>query len=34
MTPQQVSDDLEAWFFISRSSEQAADLAERSRVNL
>ena len=34
MTPQQVSDDLEAWFFISRSSEQAADLAARSRVNL
>jgi general stress protein 26 len=34
MTPQQVSDDLEAWFFISRSSEQAADIAERPQVNL
>jgi general stress protein 26 len=34
MTPQQVDDDLEAWFFISRSSEQAADIAARSRVNL
>ncbi len=34
MTPQQVSDDLEAWFFISRSSEQAADIAARPRVNL
>ena len=34
MTPQQVTDDLEAWFFISRTSEQATDLAERPRVNL
>ena len=29
MTPQQVNDDLEAWFFISRSSDQADDLAAR-----
>ncbi len=34
MTPQQVTDDLEAWFFISRSSEQAADISSQSRVNL
>jgi general stress protein 26 len=34
MTPQQVTDDLEAWFFISRSSEHAADLVARPRVNL
>ena len=34
MTPQQVTDDLEAWFFISRSSEHAADLRARPRVNL
>ncbi len=34
MTPQQVTDDLEAWFFISRTSEQARDIAERPRVNL
>jgi len=34
MTPQQVSDDLEAWFFISRSSEQAADIAAQPLVNL
>jgi general stress protein 26 len=34
MTPQQVTDDLEAWFFISRSSEQAEDVATRPRVNL
>ena len=34
MTPQQVSDNLEAWFFISRSSEQAADLGSRPDVNL
>ena len=34
MTPQQVSDDLEAWFFISRSSQQASDLGARPRVNL
>ncbi len=34
MTPQQVSDDLEAWFFISRSSDQAADIVARPRVNL
>src|SRR4051794_21476275 len=27
MTPQQVTDDLEAWFFISGTSEQAADIA-------
>ena len=34
MTPQQVTDDLESWFFISRSSEQAADLGARPDVNL
>ena len=34
MTPQQVTDDLEAWFFVSRSSEQAQDLVARPRVNL
>jgi len=34
MTPQQVNDDLEAWFFISRSSDQAGDLAARPDVNL
>ena len=34
MTPQQVNDDLEAWFFISRNSEQAADIRVRPRVNL
>ncbi len=34
MTPQQVTDDLEAWFFVSRSSEHAADLVARPRVNL
>jgi general stress protein 26 len=34
MTPQQVTDDLEAWFFISGTSEQAADIAERPSVNL
>jgi general stress protein 26 len=34
MTPQQVTDDLEAWFFISRTSEQAADIAVRPGVNL
>ena len=34
MTPQQVTDDLEAWFFISRTSEQAADLTARPTVNL
>jgi general stress protein 26 len=34
MTPQLVTDDLEAWFFISRSSEHAADLVARPRVNL
>ena len=34
MTPQQVTDQLEAWFFVSRSSEQAADVARRPRVNL
>jgi general stress protein 26 len=34
MTPQQVTDDLEAWFFISRSSEQAVDVSQRPRVNL
>ncbi len=33
MTPQQVSDELVAWFFISRSSEQAADIGARRRVN-
>jgi general stress protein 26 len=34
MTPQQVSDNLEAWFFISHSSVQAADIAAEPRVNL
>ncbi len=34
MTPQQVTDDLEAWFLISRTSEQATDVAERPRVNM
>jgi general stress protein 26 len=34
MTPQQVTDDLEAWFFISRDSEQAADIRVRPAVNL
>ena len=34
MTPQQVSDELEAGFFISRSSEQAADIAAQPLVNL
>jgi len=34
MTPQQVADDLQAWFFISRSSDQAKDLAARPRVNM
>jgi general stress protein 26 len=34
MTPQQVTDELEAWFFVSRTSEQARDVAERPRVNL
>ena len=34
MTPQQVTDDLESWFFISRSSEQAVDLGARPDVNL
>ena len=30
MTPQQVTDQLEAWFFVSRGSEQAADVARRA----
>jgi general stress protein 26 len=34
MTPQQVTDDLEAWFFISRSSEHAADVVAQPSVNL
>jgi general stress protein 26 len=34
MAPQQVNDDLEAWFFISRTSDQARDLAARPDVNL
>ncbi len=34
MTPQQVTDDLEAWFFVSRASEQAKDIAARPRVNV
>lgn len=34
MTPQQVDDDLEAWFFVSRSSDQADDIAARPQVNL
>ena len=34
MTPQQVTDDLEAWFFVSRVSQQAQDIAARPRVNL
>jgi general stress protein 26 len=34
MTPQQVTDDLEAWFFVSRTSEQAVDIIERPWVNL
>jgi general stress protein 26 len=34
MTPQQVTDDLEAWFFLSRSSDQARDIEARPRVNV
>jgi general stress protein 26 len=34
MTPQQVTDDLEAWFFISRSSQHAAELTACPSVNL
>lgn len=34
MTPQQVTDDLEAWFFLSGSSDQARDIVARPRVNL
>jgi general stress protein 26 len=34
MTPQQITDGLEAWFFISRSSAHASDLRERPAVNL
>ena len=34
MTPQQVNDDLEAWFFVSRSSDQAEDISARPGVNL
>lgn len=34
MTPEQVTDDLEAWFFVSRASQLAADLATRPRVSL
>jgi general stress protein 26 len=34
MTPQQVNDDLEAWFFISRSTDQAADISARPQLNL
>jgi general stress protein 26 len=34
MTPQQVTDDLEAWFLVSRTSQQARDIVARPRVNL
>jgi general stress protein 26 len=34
MTPQQITDDLEAWFFISRASRHAVDLVQRPSVNL
>jgi general stress protein 26 len=34
MTPQQVTDDLEAWFFISGSSQQAVDIAACPSVNV
>lgn len=34
MTPQQVTDDLEAWFFLSGSSDQARDIVARPWVNL
>ena len=34
MTPQQVTDDLEAWFLVSRTSRQAQDIVARPGVNL
>ena len=34
MTPQQVNDDLEAWFLVSRESQQAQDIAARPRVSI
>ena len=34
MTPQQVTDDLEAWFLVSRTSQQAQDIVARPGVNL
>jgi general stress protein 26 len=34
MTPQDVTDDGDVWFFIDRSSEQAANIGTQKRVNL
>ena len=34
MTPQQVTEDGDVWFFIDRSSEQAANIDAEKRVNL
>jgi general stress protein 26 len=34
MTPQQVTDDGDAWFFIDGTSEQAANVTAEKRVNL
>ena len=34
MMPQQVTDDLEAWFLVSRTSQQARDIMARPQVNL
>jgi general stress protein 26 len=34
MMPQQVTDDLEAWFLVSRTSQQVRDIVARPRVNL
>ena len=34
MTPQEVTDDADAWFFIDSTSEQAANINAEKRVNL
>ena len=34
MTPQEVTDDADTWFFIDSSSEQAANINAEKRVNL
>jgi general stress protein 26 len=34
MTPQEVTDDGDVWFFVDRNSEQATNIAGEKRVNL